>query len=53
MIRWVITIVISFLLCGLLTNDIPKMIGMTMAMSFFVGIIWELIQYWIRGKNSK
>jgi hypothetical protein len=52
MIRWIVTIIVSFLLCGLLTNDIPTMIAMTpIIIGFFVGIIWELILHYTKDKG--
>lgn len=51
MLRFVLILITSFILTSLLVNTIEEAIQLTMTMSVFVTIVWEIIRD-IRGKNN-
>ena len=51
MLRFVLILITSFILASLLVNTIEEVIQLTMTMSVFVTIVWEIIRD-IRGKNN-
>ena len=51
MLRFVLILITSFILTSLLVNNIEEAIQLTMTMSVFVTIVWEIIRD-IRGKNN-
>lgn len=53
MIKYIFILLISGFLCSLFAKDIEELIGLTMSMGFFVGIVWELISYYIKGNKNQ
>ena len=52
MLRFILILIISFILTSLLYNTIEEVINYTMTMTFFVTIGWETIRA-IRNRNKE
>lgn len=54
MIKYSLILLISTSICSLFAENINQLIGGAIAMTFFVGILWELFIHYIkRDKNNK